>query len=57
MNVAQDLSLDHVEPSVQQPTNPFATIWLGILALLFIGTLACTAILVAWPILATLIAG
>ena len=32
--------------------NPLANVWLGLLAVVFGLTLFCTAVLVAWPVLA-----
>ena len=32
-------------------------LWLGVLAVCLVGTLLCTAVLVAWPIIANMIAG
>jgi hypothetical protein len=40
-----------------EKSNPLANVWLFILATLLVGTLLCTAVLVAWPIIANLIAG
>lgn len=37
---------------VTEKSNPFATIWLSILALVLGSTLLCTAVLMAWPIVA-----
>jgi hypothetical protein len=45
------------ETTVSQAVNPLANIWLGVL---FVGlgvTAFCTAVLVAWPVIAHLIAG
>lgn len=42
---------------VQEKSNPFANVWLFVLAVLLIGTLLCTAVLVAWPIIAKMVAG
>ena len=41
----------------QTKTNPLANIWLGVLAVCLGGTLLCTAVLVAWPIIAKITAG
>jgi len=41
----------------QASTNPLASIWLGLMAVCLGGTLLCTVVLVAWPIIANLIAG
>ena len=41
----------------KEHSNPFANAWLVVLAVLLGGTLFCTAVLVAWPILAKMFAG
>jgi len=41
----------------QVATNPLANLWLGILTVCLGGTLLCTAVLVAWPIIAKFTAG
>ncbi len=47
-----------VEHSAEQAaSNPLANLWLGILAVCLGGTALCTAVLVAWPIIAKMIAG
>ncbi len=47
-----------VEQSAEQATsNPLANLWLGIMAVCLGGTLLCTAVLVAWPIIAKMVAG
>ena len=38
-------------------SNPLANVWLFVLGTLLVGTLFCTAVLVAWPIIANLFAG
>ncbi len=38
-------------------SNPLANLWLGILAVCLGGTALCTAVLVAWPIIAKMVAG
>lgn len=43
--------------TVETNTNPLANIWLGILGTFLGGTLLCTTVLVAWPILAKIMAG
>lgn len=40
-----------------ESSNPLANVWLLVLATLLGGTLFCTVVLVAWPILAKLFAG
>ena len=40
-----------------EKSNPLANVWLFVLGTLLVGTLLCTAVLVAWPILAHLFAG
>jgi len=40
-----------------EKSNPLANVWLFVLGTLLVGTLLCTAVLVAWPIIANLIAG
>jgi len=49
-----DIVEEHV---VETASNPLANLWLGVLAVCLVGTLLCTAVLVAWPIIANLIAG
>jgi len=41
----------------QAASNPLANLWLGLMAVCLGGTLLCTAVLVAWPIIAKLVAG
>lgn len=41
----------------QVATNPLANIWLGFLAVILTATLFCTAVLMAWPIIAQMAAG
>lgn len=50
-------TLEQTEIRAQQATNPLANVWLGILGLCLSGTLFCTAVLVAWPIIAKVVAG
>jgi len=57
MAQAISTAIDNVQIEEQAATNPLANIWLGILAVCLGGTLFCTAVLVAWPILANLFAG
>ena len=45
------------QQAVQAVSNPLANLWLGIMAVCLGGTLLCTAVLVAWPIIANLVAG
>jgi len=45
------------EQAVQTASNPLANLWLGVLAVCLVGTLFCTAVLVAWPIIASIFAG
>ncbi len=46
------------EQSAEQATsNPLANLWLGIMAVCLGGTALCTAVLVAWPIIAKMVAG
>ncbi len=55
-------TIDQVQAHVQdqavaqEATNPLANLWLGILAVCLGGTLFCTAVLVAWPIIAKMVA-
>ena len=44
------------ELSVAKASNPLANIWLLFLGTLLGGTLLCTVVLVAWPIIAHLVA-
>ena len=46
-----------VEQIAETSSNPMANIWLGFLAACLGGTLLCTAVLVAWPIVAKLVGG
>ena len=41
----------------QAKSNPLANLWLGILAVCLGGTALCTTVLVAWPIIAKMVAG
>jgi hypothetical protein len=41
---------------VREKSNPLANVWLAVLGILLIGTLLCTAVLVAWPIIANMVA-
>jgi hypothetical protein len=43
--------------SSQVASNPLANIWLVFLALILVSTLFCTAVLMAWPIIAQMAAG
>ena len=43
--------------SSQVASNPLANIWLGFLAVILVSTLFCTAVLMAWPIIAQMAAG
>lgn len=45
------------ENTAAESSNPLANMWLIVLAVLLGGTLLCTAVLVAWPILANMFAG
>jgi len=45
------------QQAVQAASNPLANLWLGIMAVCLVGTLLCTAVLVAWPIIASMVAG
>ena len=55
---AQMNQAEVVEHSAEQATsNPLANLWLGILAVCLGGTALCTAVLVAWPIIAKMVAG
>ncbi len=53
----QVLAQDNLDLAVSAGTNPLANAWLFILATLLGGTLLCTTVLVAWPIIAKLVAG
>jgi len=57
MGTVSENLMEQIETAEQEIMNPLANVWLGILAILFAGTLACTTVLVAWPILAKLTAG
>jgi len=48
---------DLAAEKVTEKSNPFANVWLFVLGTLLVGTLLCTAVLVAWPIIANLMAG
>jgi uncharacterized protein (DUF2062 family) len=54
---AMATTIEHAHVEEQAASNPLANIWLGILAVCLFGTLLCTSVLVAWPIIANLIAG
>ncbi len=41
----------------QVASNPLANLWLGSLAVILVATLFCTAVLMAWPIIAQMAAG
>jgi hypothetical protein len=43
--------------AVQAASNPLANLWLGLMAVCLGGTLLCTVVLVAWPIIASMVAG
>ncbi len=57
--IATTIDQTHIEEQAveQAATNPLANLWLGVLAVCLVGTLFCTAVLVAWPIIASMIAG
>ncbi len=57
VKTAQILEQEQIDLSVAESSNPLANVWLLILATLLGGTLFCTAVLVAWPIIAKLVAG
>lgn len=46
---------DHI--AEEATSNPLANLWLGIMAVCLGGTALCTAVLVAWPIIAKMVAG
>jgi len=48
-----DLTADNAA----EKSNPLANVWLFVLGTLLVGTLFCTAVLVAWPIIANMVAG
>jgi hypothetical protein len=50
-------SIENVHSEELVSTNPLANLWLGLMAVCLGGTLLCTVVLVAWPILANLFAG
>lgn len=50
-------TIDQVEINEQATTNPLANLWLGFLAVCLGATLFCTAVLLAWPIVAQMAAG
>ena len=56
---ANATTIDQVQVNAveQEATNPLANLWLGVLAVCLGGTLFCTAALVAWPIIAKIVAG
>lgn len=53
----QALEAAQAETNAAEVSNPLANIWLLFLGTLLGGTLLCTAVLVAWPIIANLTAG
>jgi len=46
-----------IDLSAAETSNPLANIWLLFLGTLFGGAVFCTAVLVAWPVIANLIVG
>lgn len=56
--INQDTTVGHVSQtrlsnaSAEVASNRFASLWLCFLAILLAGSLFCTAVLVAWPIVA-----
>jgi len=50
-------TIEQVQVEEQATSNPLANLWLGLLAVCLLGTLLCTSVLVAWPIIANLIGG
>jgi len=56
MATAIATSIENVH-SEEQASNPLANLWLGLMGICLGGTLLCTAVLVAWPVLASLFAG
>jgi len=57
MATAIATSIENVHSEEQVASNPLANLWLGIMAVCLGGTLLCTAVLVAWPIIANIMAG
>ena len=45
------------QQAVQAASNPLANLWLGLMAVCLGGTLLCTVVLVAWPIIASMVGG
>ena len=58
-SIATTMNQVQTEDSIvsQVASNPLANIWLGFLAVILTGTLFCTAVLMAWPIIAQMAAG
>ena len=58
-SIATTIDQVEIEDTIasQVASNPLANIWLGFLAVCLGGTLFCTAVLMAWPIIAQLAAG
>jgi len=53
-------NMDHSQiddQAMQAVSNPWANAWLVVLGLCLLGTLICSAVLMAWPIVAHLVAG
>jgi len=57
MATAITTSIENVQIEEQAASNPLANLWLGLMAVCLGGTLLCTAVLVAWPIIAKIVAG
>jgi hypothetical protein len=53
----QALNETQVKTVAAQATNPLANVWLLLMGVMLVGTLLCTAVLVAWPIIASMVAG
>lgn len=50
-------TIDQVQIKEEATSNPLANLWLGFLAVCLGATLFCTAVLLAWPIVAQMAAG
>jgi len=57
MATAIATTIENVHSQEQLSSNPLANLWLGLMTVCLGGTLLCTTVLVAWPILASLFAG
>ena len=56
--MAHTIAHNQIEDQAMEVTsNPWANAWLAVLGLCLLGTLICSAVLMAWPIVAHLVAG